>query len=250
MLDLLDDFDVTATFFVVADVLDHYPGLVKSIVERGHEIGCHGLSHACVIDPISKKTLFSAEIFEKRTLEAKRKLEQVYKKEIFGYRAPNALIGDWMFESLVKLGFRFDSSLSLNSLYRKSDVFIGYGSAPFSIEKSGGVIVEYPMAYLDLLGFKVPTSGGPILRFLGSNIVKWGLNQSLGRGHSVFYFHPIDISDEVFPKVGHGRPFYWAVKGKSVERRICSILKYFKKKEVDLTPMGSLVSEMADKYFT
>jgi len=47
VLDLLDEFDVKATFFVVADVVDHYPGLVESIVERGHEIGCHGLHHAC-----------------------------------------------------------------------------------------------------------------------------------------------------------------------------------------------------------
>jgi hypothetical protein len=29
--------------FVVADVVDHYPGLVEEIAERGHEIGCHGL---------------------------------------------------------------------------------------------------------------------------------------------------------------------------------------------------------------
>jgi peptidoglycan/xylan/chitin deacetylase (PgdA/CDA1 family) len=43
VLDLLDEYEVTATFFVVADVVDHYPGLVESIAERGHEIGCHGL---------------------------------------------------------------------------------------------------------------------------------------------------------------------------------------------------------------
>jgi len=47
VLDMLDEYDVTATFFVVADVVEHYPGLVESIVERGHEIGCHGLHHAC-----------------------------------------------------------------------------------------------------------------------------------------------------------------------------------------------------------
>ena len=47
VLDMLDDFDIRATFFVVADVVEHYPGLVESIVERGHEIGCHGLHHAC-----------------------------------------------------------------------------------------------------------------------------------------------------------------------------------------------------------
>ena len=32
VLDMLDEFDIRATFFVVADVVDHYPGLVGSIV--------------------------------------------------------------------------------------------------------------------------------------------------------------------------------------------------------------------------
>jgi peptidoglycan/xylan/chitin deacetylase (PgdA/CDA1 family) len=49
---MLDEYEVTATFFVVADVVEHYPGLVESIAERGHEIGCPGLHHACKIYPI------------------------------------------------------------------------------------------------------------------------------------------------------------------------------------------------------
>ena len=61
MLDLLDEYDIKATFFVVADVVDNYPGLVESIVERGHEIGCHGLHHACKIDPKTKKPLMSVK---------------------------------------------------------------------------------------------------------------------------------------------------------------------------------------------
>ncbi len=44
---MLEEYDINATFFVVADVVEHYPGLVESIAERGHEIGCHGLHHAC-----------------------------------------------------------------------------------------------------------------------------------------------------------------------------------------------------------
>ncbi|HJH26796.1 MAG TPA: hypothetical protein C5S37_08505 [Methanophagales archaeon] len=34
VLNMLDEYEVTATFFVVADVVDHYPGLVEEIVER------------------------------------------------------------------------------------------------------------------------------------------------------------------------------------------------------------------------
>ena len=55
------EFDIKAAFFVVADVVDHYPGLVESIVERGHEIGCHGLHHACKIDPKTKEPLMSVK---------------------------------------------------------------------------------------------------------------------------------------------------------------------------------------------
>ena len=43
VLDMLDEYNIKATFFVVAEVVEHYPGLVESIAERGHEIGSHGL---------------------------------------------------------------------------------------------------------------------------------------------------------------------------------------------------------------
>ena len=73
---MLDEFDINATFFVVADVVEHYPGLVESIVERGHEIGSHGLHHACKVDPKTKEPLMSVKEFEERTLKAKEMLEK------------------------------------------------------------------------------------------------------------------------------------------------------------------------------
>ena len=76
VLDLLDEFHVTATFFAVADLAEHYPGLIESVVERGHELACHGLSHACKIDPETKKRLMSSDEFEQRTLLAKKVLEK------------------------------------------------------------------------------------------------------------------------------------------------------------------------------
>jgi hypothetical protein len=167
---MLDEFDVTATFCVVADVVDHYPGLVESIV-------------------------------------------------------------------------------SVNSLYNKTDSSLeGVSSHPYYPQKNslgleigeekGKKIVEFPWAYWNVFGFKfnfkfnfkfkIPTSGGPMLRFLGAHVILKGLNQSLKRGQTVFYFHPIDISNEKFPAVGKGRPLYWIVKGKLVEKRIRYILKNLK----------------------
>ena len=60
-----------------------------------------------------------------------------------------------------------------------------------------------------------------MLRFLGSRYIMLGLKQSLKRGDTVFYFHPIDISNEKFPAgFSLRRPFYWAIKGGVVEERV------------------------------
>ncbi|AKB79716.1 Polysaccharide deacetylase [Methanosarcina horonobensis HB-1 = JCM 15518] len=230
-LDLLDEFKVTATFFIVADVAKHYPGLIESIAERGHEIACHGADHTCILDPKTKVPLTTAEEFEKTTLEAKRLLEKISGKEVIGYRAPNAVVTGWMLDSLEKLGFKYDSSVALNSLYNKSDSSLkGVSSVPYypaagSLEpsKSRG-FVEFPWAYYDM-GIKIPTYGGPTLRFLGSKLILQGLKQSLKRGHTIFYFHPIDISEEKFPAIGNKRPLYWIIKGKIVEERIRYLFK-------------------------
>jgi peptidoglycan/xylan/chitin deacetylase (PgdA/CDA1 family) len=230
-LDILDEFNVTATFFVVADIVEHYPGLVESIAERGHELACHGLHHACKIDPETKERLMSNKEFEQKTLLAKRILEKVSGEKVVGYRAPNAFVGGWMLDSLECIGFKYDSSVSVNSLYNKTDSFLKtVSSFPYYPIESGleaGVdrnFVEFPWAYYQNL-LKIPASGGPILRFMGAPLVLNGLIQSLKRGHTIFYFHPLDISCARFPSIGNNRPFYWCVKGKSVERRIRHILK-------------------------
>jgi len=231
VLDILREYGVKATFFIVADVVRRYPGLVEFIADEGHEIACHGLDHSCKIDPKTKKPLFSPQDFKERTLQAKLILEKASGQRVVGYRAPNALIGGWMIDVLETIGFNYDSSVSVNSLYNKTDSRLaGVTSAPYH-PKMGGLepgpqrnIIEFPWSYYSIDGFKLPTSGGPMLRFLGAQAIMSGIKQSLMRGHTVFYFHPIDISFEKFPTVGKGRPLYWFVKGKVIEKRIKYIL--------------------------
>lgn len=231
VLSILDEFNVTATFFVVADIVEHYPGLVESIAEGGHEIACHGLHHACKIDPETKEKLMSDEEFEQRTLLAKRILEKTSGERVVGYRAPNAFVGGWMLDSLERTGFKYDSSVSVNSLYNKTDSSLKtVSSFPYYPIESGleagdnRNFVEFPWPYYQNI-LKIPAYGGPILRFMGAPLVLNGLIQSLKRGHTIFYFHPIDISSSEFPSIGNNRPFYWCIKGKLVESRIRYILK-------------------------
>jgi peptidoglycan-N-acetylglucosamine deacetylase len=238
VLDLLDELNLKATFFVVADVVDNYPGLVKNIAEHGHEIACHGLHHACALDPASKQPLLTQDEFEKQSLQAKTILEDVAGQQVSGYRAPNAYISGWMLDSLEKIGFKYDSSVAINSLYTKMPsrpenvTTLPYYPKRGSLDRGiGKRILEIPWPYLKIYKWKLPTAGGPFLRFFGSRYILSGLNQSLSKGFSVFYFHPIDIISENFPnKFSKNRPLYWLVKGDIVERRVLHILHTFREK--------------------
>ncbi|HWR96914.1 MAG TPA: polysaccharide deacetylase family protein, partial [Candidatus Methanoperedens sp.] len=50
VLDLLDEHDTRATFFVLGWVAERHPELVREIARRGHEIGCHGYGHELLFD--------------------------------------------------------------------------------------------------------------------------------------------------------------------------------------------------------
>lgn len=45
LLDILDEYDVKTTFFLVGIWVERFPELVKEIVARGHEIGNHSTTH-------------------------------------------------------------------------------------------------------------------------------------------------------------------------------------------------------------
>lgn len=238
VLELFEKLQIKATFFVVADVVDRYPGLVERIAEYGHEIACHGLHHACIIHPSTKEPLLSKRKFKERITEAKTKLEKAIGQEVVGFRAPNAFIAGWMLDSLEEIGFRYDSSVAVNSLYAKmpsrpeSVTTVPYYPRSGNLEK-GKIcrILEIPWPYWRLLELRLPTAGGPFLRFFGARYVVSGLKQSLRAGHSVFYFHPLDISTEDFPSgFSVKRPFYWAVKGEVVTRRVERILDLFRER--------------------
>jgi peptidoglycan-N-acetylglucosamine deacetylase len=248
VLDLLQELNIKATFFIVADVAEHYPGLIENIAEKGHEIACHGLHHVCKIHPKTKEPLMTQAEFRQRTLQAKKILEKVSGQEVVGYRAPNAYIGGWMLDILEEIGFKYDSSVSVNSVYNKSDsrlrkvdtrpYYPRKGSLEPGSDKRG--ILEIPWPYLKFIA-KFPTGGGPIMRFLGSRYILWGLNESLKRGNTVFYFHPIDISGEDFPSNSSLRQrLFWAVKGAAVEKRIKYILTHVR---TNLGPIAHIAKQ-------
>ena len=235
-LSILSSAQVKATFFWVAEFAKRYPEIVKRVAAENHEIACHGLSHYSKYNPRLGKDTFTPKEFKERTQRARSILEDITGKKVIGYRAPNAYISGTIFDSLEELGFLYDSSVSVNSVYNKtSSKLAGVSTAPYYPLKgelcAGNrqrSLIEFPWSYYQIGNFKFPTSGGPFLRVFGSGIISKGLEQSLSRGHTTFYFHPTDICRESMPmKFSFKRPFLWSTNGKRVERDIRTVLSRF-----------------------
>ena len=45
LLDLLEKYDINATFFLLGELANYYPNIVKRIAENGHELGYHSWDH-------------------------------------------------------------------------------------------------------------------------------------------------------------------------------------------------------------
>ena len=236
ILQIFEEHQIKATFFIVADVVDIFPGIVESIVKKGHEIGCHSLHHKICLNTKDKSPFVSVGEFEENTGLAKEKLEKIYGKEILGYRAPGAYIGDWMMQSLVKLGFKYDSSIAANSLYNKTNFSTkNISSYPYWYNNDNVKIFEIPWPYFSFLKFRFPTGGGPFFRIFPLWYSKLGLKSSLKRGDTMYYWHPYDISEKSFPKLASKnsrRKFMFNKTTKDGEAKVKNLLKSFEGKWV------------------
>lgn len=71
VLDVLDEFNLKTTWFIPADIVERHSDVVEKILERGHEIGHHGLDHTGEygknFEEQKERILRCQDIFEKYT---------------------------------------------------------------------------------------------------------------------------------------------------------------------------------------
>lgn len=107
LLELFAEQGVQGTFFVLGCVAERCPGLVRAIVERGHEVACHGYSHQLIYGQ-------TPAVFRAETIRAKACLEDKAQRPVLGYRAAGYSITRrslWALDVLAELGFTCDSSI-------------------------------------------------------------------------------------------------------------------------------------------
>ena len=195
LLDLLDQYQIKATFFVLADITEEYFDVLNEIKDRGHEIGCHGMDHRLLHD-------ISDEEFKINARAAKDKLESIFgARAIKGYRASCFSLNRSKLDILQELGYQYDSSyirFSEHPLYGEIDI-TGYSKEQSLVYSKDG-FYEFEIPTLKILGHNIPISGGGYMRLFPLPLIKaliskfWRLDSNI-----IFYIHPFELTSEEIP---------------------------------------------------
>lgn len=97
IMDILDQHNVKATFFLVGFWIDKYPDMVKTIAQRGYEIGNHSLNHPHM--PQLTKEQMTTEL-----KEVNAKLKELTGKEAALFRPPFGDYNDTLVTTVNELG--------------------------------------------------------------------------------------------------------------------------------------------------
>jgi polysaccharide deacetylase family protein (PEP-CTERM system associated) len=198
-LDLLDRHGARATFFVLGWTAERFPDVVREIVRRGHEVGCHSHAHPEVFK-------LTREAFRADCEQALAALAAAGVEKPTGYRAPSfsitPMVHDYL-EILQDLGFRYDCSIFPihHPRYGQPDS----PRRPFALGPGPDDLVVVPMPTWRLLGVNLPFSGGGYLRLL-----PWWAFRLLRAGAArqgvpaIVYTHPWEM-DDYRPAAGQGR---------------------------------------------
>jgi len=210
LLELFGEKEVKATFFILGEIAEHYPRLIKDIASKGHELGVHGYYH----DQIFKLTPDSAFNNIKR---AKTLIEDISGVKVAGFRAPAFSVSEntsWVFEVLAELDFIYDSSVVPVKAGR-------YGWPGFNKDiqklqlKNDRTIIEVPMSVTKFLWKTLPACGGGYLRYFPYFVTNYAFSKIQKKRSPILYLHPYEIDTGKYP--GY---FYEAKSALPLNKRI------------------------------
>ncbi len=218
ILNLLDNFNIKATFFCTGILAYKHASYIQLIESNGHEIASHGWNHERLSDLPYKK---SYELIKK----SKQVLQEIcHNSEIIGFRAPYLSPPKNLFEILEDLGFSYDSSITsekkaaiLESKYETIREFI-------PSKRSG--YFRFPLANKRLM--KVQIDYEPL----------------------VLYFHPWEFlnmktlmrnhSKSIFLKNLLFRPDRWINTGNSFEKKLSNLIDSFYSNKWDFIALSQI----------
>lgn len=188
VLDELDAYGIKATFFCVGRLATDFPQVIRDIVKRNHEVGCHSNEHTW----LNKMT---EEQLRKDTTEAVRALEDVSGQKVTSYRAPAFSImteNKWAVNVLADCGIESDASIFPTG--RDYGGYKGFPQdTPCIISHARARLKEYPICTTSVLGKTMAYSGGGFFRLLPYWLVSRTMKR---RDYNICYFHLNDLINQ------------------------------------------------------
>jgi polysaccharide deacetylase family protein (PEP-CTERM system associated) len=164
ILEILENNNTKATFFVVGKIAEKYPQLIERIIKCGHHIGSHSYNHSLVYNMTPSE--FNQDL--KKSISI---LENIINRKVECFRAPSwsysNKINSWYWDILKQNNIKIDSSIfpTKNFLY-------GDPKAPRFINKRENNIIEIPPSTIKIFGKNIPFSGGFYLRIFPYFVIK------------------------------------------------------------------------------
>lgn len=225
LLDLFDDYNAKATFFVLGYVAERHPDLIKTIHNRGHEIASHGYGHQLIYNQ-------TPDEFREDVRKSVELLENIIGQAVKGFRAPSWSIVEqskWAWEVLEELGLKYDASV-----FPIKNFLYGLPDSPTSIYtpcyKGRNLnLYEIPASTIQIAGKNMPFSGGFYFRVLPYPVIRRCINV-LNQVNlpAIIYLHPREI-DPNQPRLPlsfkDGLIHYWGIK--KCEEKFITLLKDF-----------------------
>ncbi len=141
ILDLLNKYDVTTSWYVPGHTLETYPDQCKQVFDAGHEIGHHGWTHR------PPAGLSRAEE-EAELVRANDTIKQLTGRGARGYRSPSWDLSQHSVALLLKHGFIYDSSMMGDDYtpyrVRNGDIIELEKPAVFGLETK---LIEMPVSW-------------------------------------------------------------------------------------------------------
>ena len=180
------------TFFVLGELAQWYPDLIREIAAQGHEIASHGMRHVDI--PVLGPERFSRELGESLDL-----LEHLTGSRPAGYRAPNLVYPSWATRILEQHGIRYDSSVAVSRAV--GGKYRGWANAPLSpyrpsyddIAAPGDArIVEVPLPSFPVINIAAGSS--IFTRVIGYHWTSVALASRVRTGDTACYVHPWEFA--------------------------------------------------------